>query len=181
MDENVRISTNISFKFAHNALINNIPALVQIMAWRRPGDKPVFEPMMVDLLTHICVTRPQWVNTVIRDIYPWDVLRVYSCTGNQWTNHSVLFTPVWWNKCSMKYPALCRNWKNYIPCFILVVRGPDISWSSTTRVNYPATQHLTPLPILRSCLCFKVILHCFFDTANVHCCLFSVKGLLWCS
>ena len=31
------------------------------MAWRRPGDKPISEPMLVSL-THICVTRPQWVN-----------------------------------------------------------------------------------------------------------------------
>ena len=31
------------------------------MAWRRPGDKPLSEPMMVSLLTHICVTRPQRV------------------------------------------------------------------------------------------------------------------------
>ena len=31
------------------------------MAWRRPGDKLLSEPMMVSLLTHICVTRPQWV------------------------------------------------------------------------------------------------------------------------
>ena len=31
------------------------------MAWRRPGDKPLSEPMMVSSLTHICVTRPQWV------------------------------------------------------------------------------------------------------------------------
>ena len=29
------------------------------MAWRRPGDKPLSEPMMVSLLKHICVTRPQ--------------------------------------------------------------------------------------------------------------------------
>ena len=42
--------------------INNIPALVQIMVWRQPGDKPLSEPMMVSLLRHICVTRPQWVN-----------------------------------------------------------------------------------------------------------------------
>ena len=27
--------------------MNNGPALVQIMAWRRPGDKPLSEPMMV--------------------------------------------------------------------------------------------------------------------------------------
>ena len=31
------------------------------MAWRRPGDKPLSEPMVINLLTHICVTRPQWV------------------------------------------------------------------------------------------------------------------------
>ena len=33
------------------------------MAWRRPGDKPLSEPMMVNLLTHVCVTRPQCVKT----------------------------------------------------------------------------------------------------------------------
>ena len=32
-----------------------------MMAWRRSGDKPLSEPMMVNLLTHICVTRPQWI------------------------------------------------------------------------------------------------------------------------
>ena len=32
------------------------------MAWRQPGDKPLSEPMMVSLLMHIYVTRPQWVN-----------------------------------------------------------------------------------------------------------------------
>ena len=63
MNENVRISINISLKFVPKGIINNIPALVQIVAWRRPGDKPLSEPMMVDLLTHICVTRPQWVNS----------------------------------------------------------------------------------------------------------------------
>ena len=31
------------------------------MARCRPGDKPLSEPMMVSLLTHICVTRPKWV------------------------------------------------------------------------------------------------------------------------
>ena len=53
----------ISLKFVPESPINNIPPLVQIMAWRRPGDKPLTEPMVVRLLTHICVTRPQWVNT----------------------------------------------------------------------------------------------------------------------
>ena len=44
---------------------NNIPALVQIIAWRCPGDMPLSEPMIVTLLTHICVTRPQWVKCII--------------------------------------------------------------------------------------------------------------------
>ena len=37
----------ISLKFVAKGQINNIPALVQVMAWRRPGDKPLSEPMGV--------------------------------------------------------------------------------------------------------------------------------------
>ena len=59
LNENVRISIKISLKFVPKGPISNIPALVRIMAWRRSGDKPLSEPMMVNLLTHICVTRPQ--------------------------------------------------------------------------------------------------------------------------
>ena len=40
LNENVRISIKISLKFAPKGSINNIPALVQMMAWRRPGDRP---------------------------------------------------------------------------------------------------------------------------------------------
>ena len=61
-NENVWISIKISLKFVPKGSINDIPVLVHIMAWRRPGDKPLFEPMMVRLLMHICVTRSQWVN-----------------------------------------------------------------------------------------------------------------------
>ena len=62
LNENVWISINISLKFIPRGPNNNIPTLVKIMAWRRPGDKPLSEPMMVRFPTHICVTRPQWVN-----------------------------------------------------------------------------------------------------------------------
>ena len=63
LNENIQISKKISLKFVPKGPINNIPALVQIMAWRRPGDNPLSEQMMVTLLTNICVTRPQWVNS----------------------------------------------------------------------------------------------------------------------
>ena len=66
VNENVRILINISLEFVPKGLINNIPALVQIMAWRRPGDKPLSETMMVILPTHIFVTRPQWVKLISR-------------------------------------------------------------------------------------------------------------------
>ena len=64
LNENIWIWINISLKFVPRGPINNIPTLVQVMAWRRPGDKPLSEPMMVRLPTHICVTRPQWVKTM---------------------------------------------------------------------------------------------------------------------
>ena len=41
VNENIRISIKFSLKFVPKGPINNIPALVQIMAWRRPGDKPL--------------------------------------------------------------------------------------------------------------------------------------------
>ena len=60
LNENVWIPIKISLKFVPEGSMNDIPALVQIMAWRRPGDKPLSEPMLVSLPTHICVTWPQW-------------------------------------------------------------------------------------------------------------------------
>ena len=71
LKENAWIPTKISLKFVPKGPINNIPALVQIMAWRRPGDKPLSEPMMVSLLTHICVTRPQWVKALLDALPKW--------------------------------------------------------------------------------------------------------------
>ena len=67
----VWISINISLKFVPEGQNNNIPALVLIMAWRRPGNKPLSEPMMVRSLTHICVTRPQWVKRTPQDLSKW--------------------------------------------------------------------------------------------------------------
>ena len=61
LNENVWLSIKMSLKFVPRGPTNNIPALVHIMAWCRPGDKPLSEPMMVSLPTHICVTRSQWV------------------------------------------------------------------------------------------------------------------------
>ena len=73
--ENVWVPIKISWKFVPNGPVNNIPAMFQIMAWRRPGDKPLSEPMMVSLPTHLCVARPQWV------IYIYDCVSLRSLLG----------------------------------------------------------------------------------------------------
>ena len=52
-NENVWIAIKISLKFIPKGPINNILALVQVMAWRRPGNKQLSEPMLVCLLTHM--------------------------------------------------------------------------------------------------------------------------------
>ena len=46
LNEKVSMSIKISLKFIPSGLINYIPALVQIMAWRRSGDKPLSERRM---------------------------------------------------------------------------------------------------------------------------------------
>ena len=61
-NEPVRISIKISLRFVPKGPIKNIPELFHITACHRPSGKPFYEPMMVCLLMHICLTQPQWVN-----------------------------------------------------------------------------------------------------------------------
>ena len=90
LNENVWISIIISLKYVPGGPINNIPALVRKMVWRRPGDQPLSEPMMVSLLSHICVTRPQLVIgdvdiagcTMKVYIYIYTNIHSYSSKGN---------------------------------------------------------------------------------------------------
>ena len=46
VNEEVSVSAKNSLKFDLRRAINNIPSLVQIMAWCKPGDKSLSEPMM---------------------------------------------------------------------------------------------------------------------------------------
>ena len=46
VNENNIIPIQISLKFVPRSPIDNRPALVQLMAWRRPGDKPLPEPTL---------------------------------------------------------------------------------------------------------------------------------------
>ena len=59
--ENVWISIKISLKFVPKGPINNIPVMVQKMAWPCSGARPLSELILVIFPTHICVIWPQWV------------------------------------------------------------------------------------------------------------------------
>ena len=83
LNENMWFSLKIPLKFVPKGPINNIPALVQIMAWRRSGDKPLSEPKLVLVPTHICITRPQWVNSLWpSDSIGWHKFRVITGSAN---------------------------------------------------------------------------------------------------
>ena len=47
-------TATVSWHYPHNVLMGNMPVLVQTMAWRQTGDKPLSDPI-------IWVTQPQWV------------------------------------------------------------------------------------------------------------------------
>ena len=51
----------LRLKFHPKDPINNMPLLVEIMAWRRTGDKPLSESMTLRFLYAICTTKPRWV------------------------------------------------------------------------------------------------------------------------
>ena len=71
LNENVSISIKSSLKCVPRCPINNILAFDRVMYRRRPGNKPLFEAMMVSLLTHICISDKKFhqPRLVIRTFY----------------------------------------------------------------------------------------------------------------
>ena len=76
LNENVWTRLSIPWSI-FNGPINNIPASVQIMGRRRPGAKALSELVMVRLLTHICITRSQWVNALSHHRQPQRCVRFF--------------------------------------------------------------------------------------------------------
>ena len=86
--ENVRISIKILLMFVSKWPTNNIPAFVQIIAWRQPNYMPLSEPM---ILTHLWVTQFQWVILNAQLTVSWHVvIKVASFESNGVTNRRQL-------------------------------------------------------------------------------------------
>ena len=126
-NEKFCILIDISLKFFPKGRINNIPALVQIMAWRWPGGKSLSEPMMVSLLMHICVTWPQWVNVIFwkcrlswGQVWSIDSMASLCLTGKSHVgvqHNLVMMTPQGkhWDHNSQCWQNSCNNkfWTQY--------------------------------------------------------------------
>ena len=154
LNENVWIPIKISLKLVPKGPINNIPALVQIMAWRRPGDKPLSEQMMIILLAHICVTRPQWVKAT-------------------WIAHERKYTC----KIFMNFFYIC--FYLYIYIYIYIYTHKHIFWQHLLIHKYLIFSiHL----IFTSQIRHRRIRDCFYKMAYMCTYPVSLHGLhgLWC-
>ena len=119
---NVWISINISLKFVPKGPINNIPTLVQIMAWHHPGDKPF------SLLTHLCITRHMSVtwdqsmydllDKIAAKYIGWrlflqNYLEIYMNFLFHFYQFSYLhihsYTGTWWPGCALVTHSSCRQ------------------------------------------------------------------------
>ena len=68
-----------------------------------PGDKPFYQPMMVSLMTHICINRSQWVNFCFRSkkahergINWWHLMGWYTETGANSDLSNMAELPSFW-------------------------------------------------------------------------------------
>ena len=90
--------------FVPKGSIDHIPALFQIMVWHRPGNKPLSEPMMINLPTYVCVTRSQWVK------YKYTVMvYAYLHLGNKFESW-----PKWLTFCRQHFQCMLTCIENVV-------------------------------------------------------------------
>ena len=173
-NENIWISIKISLKFVPKGPINNIPAMVQIMAWRQPGDKPLSEPMMVSLLMHIYAPlglselRMQgvWFCLKVFHIYRKHMISMPHTT----VMHVGIAKPRWRGKRSQHSPRTCN------PQFYVSAKRPMVNSSHWQRVVRQDTTYVVVLLINFFFLCSYVPLRCNVDAQVIY--MVSTENLL---
>ena len=69
LNENYRIPNQIALKFVPKGPIDNKPAMVWIMAWRRKGDKPLSQPMLTRFTDASCGIRGDNLKSIFAVIF----------------------------------------------------------------------------------------------------------------
>ena len=133
------------------------------MAWRRPGDKPLSEPMMICLLTHICVTRPQWVNmTRVQCFMEYAHSHVFFCCVM-----AILSLVRGSGEFIYSYPTMLLywHWSNQI----IAPNASELNWKIYAKCLEPKTKHNNmPIIICKQYYIFErydiisLLIRCFF-------------------
>ena len=109
----------------------------RLMAWRRPGDKPLSEPLTVRLPTHICTTRPQWVKYVTTVLchlstVPEQILMLISIFDHSlmlivkmiiFAHHFHLFNWVWFTKTSLMQNNIRKLWNKILATGVCKIKS----------------------------------------------------------
>ena len=127
LNENAWIATRISMKFVPKVIIDIKPALVQIMAWRWPGGKPLSEAMMVSSVTWIglnelkcnfcapCEIALRWMPKKIFDVKSTLVQLLAWC--NQ------IYDAIWHHKATMSSTEVSKTLLKVDPKLIISING----------------------------------------------------------
>ena len=103
------------------------------MAWHHWGDKPLSEPMMVSLLTHICVTLPQWVKM---DITIRLVLVNARCMINYYQFHMHIYMYIN-GLVQERHNSSVLAMKSHLSCINPLIWDPKLTMAVTTYVSAP--------------------------------------------
>ena len=101
----ILILITILLKFVPNGPINNILALLQIITRRRPGSKPLFEPVMIRSPMLICSTQPQWYKTIQHVNLMVNSLRPHICISKL----TIIIPPILDSPCPSVRPSVCPS------------------------------------------------------------------------
>ena len=110
------------------------------MPWRRLGDKPLSAPMMLNILNHICVTRPQTAivllplrhNTAFQAIHYNDVMM--GAMVSQITSSTIVYSTVYSGADQRKHQSSAS---------LAFVRGIH-GWPVKSQHKWPVTQIMFP-------------------------------------
>ena len=108
LNANVWITIKISLKFVPKGSIDNIPALVQIMAWHRPGYKPLNHWWVI--YWRICVTLPQWVNKPATVSCHYNMVQNMSVHWSRTYRSHLTFTKKHPISCPHRRAMVCLLW-----------------------------------------------------------------------
>ena len=136
-----------NFQYSNNSSDNGLaqyPAIVQIMAWRRPAYEPLSEPMMVCLLTHVSLSLNE-LNDALRPEQSgcYFANNIYSNTSGFYTKGRPLV------KSNLICPSDKLSWQPGCPVLNINIQGIFcISQGNGSPDNLPENLVWTPAHFL---------------------------------